>query len=217
MTGLILPAATYGKGYVDPTFAQISSRLTEGPVETAAEALPINSFIDLMNPHIRESHHATSRSFAVVSDNLGVYQDTDYEEYARLLCGAANSLKLTANAAGESEAPAASTHAHPAFSPADRGIAVSYWWGLEIKMNGPLTNDVLFGIATGLGASTIAAGVTAVIPGGQVASAALGIVAGMLTLYAGALTWAMGKCNNQGAVVNASWLSLTTPWITAVC
>lgn len=203
MTQYVTSPATFGLGYIPPSFSEVSKSLLADPL---SDELPLNTWIELMSPHISEKEAGGFRTFSLVEPSeLGVLANSGFAELARLHCAVANLMKV---APASSATPAAIGQGSP------QGRYVSYWWGFSIFMNGPLTNEILGWIAVGLGAAGIAAGIAAACgPAGVIPAAIIGGTAGVLGVYGGAMQWALGQDAGVGCVVNAPWLNPLLPWI----
>lgn len=94
------------------------------------------------------------------------------------------------------------------------GSFSGYWWGYEFYLNHCAIGDIST-VESDLGQI---ATVLAAIPGiGAIATLVLTAVAAFLSIEGQWLSWADSHCNNGGAFLDGTWVSVGTPWVRTVC
>lgn len=197
-------------------FAQV--RMSSTDLEHLPDSLTVLQWISLFDPVVDYRVATNVRTATIRGESLGGAVTAVYADLARMSCAAFNALP---EAARHVPPPATAVQREPYDEASDAactsgGNVSTYWWGVTFYLNHCLCNDVELAVATGAGASGVAAAITSAIPGAQVASAVLGAIAATLALYSAGLTWADTHCNGVGADVSTTWVA-PTPWIKSIC
>jgi hypothetical protein len=204
MTHLLLPKASPVLSAEHHRVLSIRGKERRG-ADTLPPSLSVPEWIEFMDPAITETRHGGVSRFSIEKA-----ADNTYAEAAALSCAVFNALpEIHRKAASEQMEPEQFVVRDLCLS---AGRFRGYWWGYSLYCNHCLCADIAFGEA---GVAAIAGAIGAVV--GGVPGIVLGAVAGFLAIEAGWLAWADAHCNNTGAFINGTWLSVGTPWIKTTC
>ena len=205
MTKLVLPQTSR---ILSKEHDRIISLRRESILEGNPPTLSIPEWIAVMDPFITEKH-----SHGLLSYRLGDTRAelSDFAEIAAMSCAAFNGLPERHR-----------THKPEDFTPKpfvfsaercdEEGQYRSYWWGPSLYLNHCACIHVGL-LEASAGAIT---GFLAALIGG-IPAIVLSAVAAFLAIESAWLLSADAYCDNGGAFVQQTWLSLGTPWIKNVC
>ncbi len=171
--------------------------------------LTVPQWITLLDQYVAEERRAGVSSFSITEDAVpfeGTFVDT-----ARLSCAVYNALPESSRASNLDGGTIAQRFDADDVCQA-AGRYSGYWWGYSLYLNHCLCVDIAFALAGGGAVTGLVGAVIGGIPG-----IVLGSVAAFLAIEAAWLAWADAHCNNSGAFVSGTWLSVGTPWIKTTC